>query len=41
MEDYGDMPIEDFTQGLYKNVLYIRYILTVILIVQIADWVMR
>jgi hypothetical protein len=24
MEDHGDMPIEDFTHGLYKNVIHIR-----------------
>jgi len=24
-EDYGDLPLEDFTHGLYENVKHIKY----------------
>ena len=40
MEDHGEMPIEDFTHGLFRNIMIIRWLLTVILIVELADWVM-
>lgn len=26
-EDYGELPLEDFTHGLYKNVLAIKHLL--------------
>lgn len=31
MEDHGELPIEDFTHGLYQNVLAIKVALWVII----------
>lgn len=36
-QDYGEMPMEDFTHGLYKNIKSIKHVLWFILIALIAN----
>ncbi len=37
MEDHGELPIEDFTHGLYKNVIHIKVSLWII--VMLLSWI--
>jgi len=40
MEDHGDMPIEDFTHGLYRNVLAIKIGIFILIAVEMARFVL-
>ena len=37
MEDHGEMPIEDFTHGLYRNVQLIKWALFVLIILEVLN----
>ena len=41
MNDHGDLPIEDFTHILLKSVIYIRWTLVGMFILQVTDYIMR
>ena len=40
-EDFGDMPLEDFTHGLYKNVKRIAFAAEIIAGLFIVDFVLH
>ena len=39
MEDHGDMPIEDFTHGLYKNIVIIKWAMIALIALEILTYV--
>ena len=39
MEDHGEMPIEDFTHGLYRNVRAIKIGIFILIAVEMARYV--
>ncbi len=40
MEDHGELPIEDFTHGIYKNIQNIKYALWVLIVLEITRYVL-
>jgi len=43
MQDYGELPLEDFTHGLYRNIQAIKYLLwfnLIALCVNLGYWVL-
>jgi len=38
MEDHGDMPIEDFTHGLYRNILSIKVAMWILVALEFGKY---
>ena len=38
MEDHGEMPLEDFTHGLYRNIMSVKYALWILVALEIARY---